>query len=59
MQQQRNLTIVCQMMAQIRDLQNKVNSLSDAREFYDPRGNRPGQNRTFLSLKEEVFASAR
>ena len=26
------------MMAQIRDLQNKVNSLSDAREFYDPSG---------------------
>ena len=24
------------MMAQIRELQNKVNSLSDAREFYDP-----------------------
>ena len=23
-------------MAQIRELQNKVNSLSDAREFYDP-----------------------
>ena len=23
-------------MAQIRDLQNKVNSLSDARDFYDP-----------------------
>ena len=36
MQQQRNLTIVCQMMAQIRDLQNKVNSLSGARALYDP-----------------------
>ena len=36
MQQQRNLTIVFQMMAQIRNLQNKENSLSDAREFYDP-----------------------
>ena len=36
MQQQRNPTTVSQMMAQIQDLQNKVNSLSDAREFYDP-----------------------
>ena len=36
MQQERNLTTVGQMMAQIRELQNKVNSLSDAREFYDP-----------------------
>ena len=25
-----------EVMAQIRKLQNKVNSLSDAREFYDP-----------------------
>ena len=30
MQQQRNPSTVCQMMVQIRDLQNKVNSLSDA-----------------------------
>ena len=36
MQQQRNPTTVSQMMAQILDLQNRVNSLSDAREFYDP-----------------------
>ena len=36
MQQQRNPAIVSQMMAQIRDLRNKVNSLSDARGFYDP-----------------------
>ena len=36
MQQERNPTSVSQMMAQIRELQNKVNSLSDARVFYDP-----------------------
>ena len=36
MQQLRNSTTVSQMIAQIQDLQNKVNSLSDAREFYDP-----------------------
>ena len=33
MQQQRNPTTVSQMMAKIRELQNKVNSLSDAREL--------------------------
>ena len=33
LQQRRNPTTVSQMMAQIRDVQNKVNSLSDAREF--------------------------
>ena len=32
---ERNPTTVSQMMAQIRESQNKVNSLSDAREFYD------------------------
>ena len=31
MQQQRNPTTASQMVAQIRDLQNEVNSLSDAR----------------------------
>ena len=36
MQQQRNPTTVSQVMAQIRELQNKVISMSDAREFYDP-----------------------
>ena len=36
MHQERNPTILSQLMAQIRELQNKVNSLSDAREFYDP-----------------------
>ena len=30
-----NPATVSQMMAQIRELQNKVNSLSDVREFYD------------------------
>ena len=36
LQQRRNPTTVSQMMAQIQDLQNKANSLSNAREFYDP-----------------------
>ena len=31
--QERNLSAVSQMLTQIRELQNKVNSLSDAREF--------------------------
>ena len=35
-QQRRNPTTVSEMMAHIQDLQNKVNFLSDAREFYDP-----------------------
>ena len=34
--QERNSTTVGQLLAQIQDVQNKVNSLSDAREFYDP-----------------------
>ena len=33
LRQERNPTTVSQMMARIRELQNKVNSLSDAREF--------------------------
>ena len=35
LQQQRNATTVSQMMAQILELQNKVNSLSYAREFHN------------------------
>ena len=34
--QERNPTTVSQLLAQIRDFQNEVNSASDAREFYDP-----------------------
>ena len=33
---ERNLTTVSQLMTQIRELQNKVNSMSDAGEFYGP-----------------------
>ena len=36
MHQERNLSTVSQLLTQIQDFQNKVNSLSDAREFYDP-----------------------
>ena len=34
--QERNPETVRQLMTRIQDLQNKVNSLSDSREFYDP-----------------------
>ena len=34
MHQERNPTTVSQLLAQIRELQNNVNSLSDAREFH-------------------------
>ena len=58
MQQQRNPTTVSQMMAKIQELQNKVNSLSDAREFYDPESGSssgtthvPDQTSTVLSSR--------
>ena len=36
MYQESNPTTVSQLLTQIQDLQNKANSLSDTREFYDP-----------------------
>ena len=36
MRQERNPSSVSQLLTQIRDMQNTVNSLTDAREFYDP-----------------------
>ena len=58
MQQRMNPTTVSQMMAQIQDLQNKVNSLSDSREFYDPESGSssgathvPDQTSTILSSR--------
>ena len=58
MQKRRNPTTVSQMMAQIHDLQNKVNSFSDAREFYDPESGSssgathvPDQTSTILSSR--------
>ena len=36
-QQERNPSTVSQLLTQIQDLQNKVDSLTDAREFYDPQ----------------------
>ena len=35
-QQEKNPTTVSQLVTQIQDLQKKVNSLADARDFYDP-----------------------
>ena len=47
---------VSQLLAQVRELQNKENSLSDAREFYDPESGSssgathvPDQTSTVLS----------
>ena len=58
MQQKRNPTTVSQMTAQIRHLQNKVNSLSDAREVHDLESGSssgatrvPDQTSTILSSK--------
>ena len=36
MHAKRDPTSLSQLLTQIQDLQNKVNSLSDARDFYDP-----------------------
>ena len=36
MHQERNSTTVSQLLTLIQELQYKVNSMSDAREFYDP-----------------------
>ena len=36
LQRRKNPTTVSQLVTQIQDFQNKVNSSSDAREFYDP-----------------------
>ena len=37
MQQDRNPTTVNQPLTQIQEVQNQVNSMSDAREFHDPK----------------------
>ena len=37
MQQERNPATESQLLTQIQDLQNKVKSLTDARDFYDPQ----------------------
>ena len=56
LKQRRNPATVSQTIAQIQDSQNKVNSLSDAREFYDPESGSssgathiPDQTSTILS----------
>ena len=56
LKQERNPTTVSQMVAQIREIQNKVNSLSVARELYDPETasssgatHVPDRNSTILS----------
>ena len=41
MHQERNPTTVSQLLSQVQDLQNKVNSLSDAKEFYHMRRCKP------------------
>ena len=61
MQQLRNPTTVSQMMAQNQDLQNKVNCLSDAREFHGPEcgsssgaTHDPDQTSTILDCREHT-----
>ena len=56
--QERNPATVSQLLTQIRELQNKVNSLSDAREFFDPESGSssgathlPDQASTILSSR--------
>ena len=56
--QERNPTTVTQLLTLIQELQNKVNSLSDAKEFYDPESARssgathvPGQTPAILSRR--------
>ena len=60
--QERNPTTVSQLMAQIRELQNRVNSLSDARELYDPESGSssgathvPGQTSNLLFLSPRTL----
>ena len=60
MQQEWNPTTVSLMMAQIRELQNKVNSLSDARASHDPESGRSSgathvSDRTFTILSPVTF----
>ena len=57
MQQRRNPATVSRSVAQIQDLQNKVNSLSDAREFYESGSSSgathvPDQTSTILSSRK-------
>ena len=56
MHQERNPTTVSQLLTQMKESQNKVNFLSDAREFYDPESGSssgathvPSQTPTILS----------
>ena len=52
MQQKRNPTAASQLLAQIQDLQNEVNSLSDAREFYDPESGSVPRSQLTLDYSE-------
>ena len=47
MHQKRGPTTVRQLLTQIRELQNRVNSLSDAREFYAPETASSSERPTF------------
>ena len=59
MQQESNPTTVSQMMAQILELQNKVNSLSDAREFYDPESGSKSGAATHVPDRTSTILSPR
>ena len=56
--QERNPKTVSQLLTQIQDLQNKVNSLSDAREFYDPE-TASSSGATHVPSQPSAFSSPR
>ena len=59
MQQERNPTTVSQMMAQIRELQNNVNSLSDARENFRILNQETALERPTFPIKTSTILSSR
>ena len=56
--QERNPTTVSQSLTQLQDLQNKVNSLLDAREFYDPE-TASSSGATHVPSQQSTFPSSR
>ena len=56
--QERNPTTVSQLLTQIQDLQNNVNSLSDAKELYDPASG-SSSGATHVPIKPSTIPSPR
>ena len=55
--QERNLTIVSQFLTQIQDLQNKVNSLSDARKFFYDLESASSSGATHVPIQLSILPS--